>query len=42
MGNHDGSEEFGAILLLSPLAPGPLLGWLHLFFWVGLPDVIAH
>lgn len=42
MGNHDGSEEFGAILLLSPLAPGSLVGWLHLFFWVGLPDAIAH
>lgn len=33
MGNHDSSGEFATMLLPSLLAPGPLLGWLHFFFF---------
>jgi len=41
VGNHEGLEEFVAVLA-SPLAPRPLSGWLHLFFWLGSIDALAH
>ena len=41
VGNHEDLEEFAAVLP-SPLIPGPLSGWLRLFFQVGSIDAIAH
>lgn len=41
VGDHEALEEFAAALPF-PLAPGPLSGWLHLFFWVVSIDAIAH
>lgn len=41
VGDHEALELFAAALPF-PLAPGPLSGWLHLFFWVESIYAIAH